>query len=233
MAAYDASMRYPRRAPTLVMPGALALTAWRRSEREQWSELVGRNEAWLAPFAALAPQAQPAPGRLGGQGAAGPDGRAALSWPATVRAHERRNRSGEALGWILRVPTPGQDRPERWSPSGQLGITSITRGASMSGTLGYWIDQKLAGRGLMTMAVAAAARYALGPGGLHRLEAVIHPENAASIKVVRRCGFRAEGMRARALHLVNGWQDHLVFALTSEDLHLARGPLSPGTHPAA
>lgn len=194
----------------------LALTAWRLGDRERWSELVRRNESWLSPFASVAPG--PALGwRSGPEDAA----RESISWTAIVRAQERRNRTGEALGWILRVPSEGltpdeQHRPERWRPAGQLTVTSITRGASMSGTLGYWIDRDLAGRGLMSAAVRTAAKYALGPGGLHRLEAVIHPENAASIGVVRRCGFRSEGVRSKALHLSGGWQDHLVFALTSE-----------------
>ncbi|RKW71523.1 GNAT family N-acetyltransferase [Galactobacter caseinivorans] len=218
-------MRYPRRPPTLVVPSALALTPWRLADREQWSELVRRNETWLRPFAAVAP---PGLGQLGR--AAADAARDSTSWPAIVRAQERRNRSGEALGWILRVPAAGalalpaeEQRPERWRPAGQLSITAIHRGASMSGTLGYWIDRELAGRGLMTKAVGAAARYALGPGGLHRLEAVIHPANQASIAVVRRCGFREEGLRAGALHTSTGWQDHLVFALTSEELGASMG----------
>lgn len=223
-------MRYPRRPPTLVVPTALALTAWRLADREQWSELVRRNETWLTPFAAVAPSGLGQVGRAAADAA-----RDSTSWPAIVRAQERRNRSGEALGWILRVPgdeaqalpaqaLPAQERrPERWRPAGQLSITAIHRGASMSGTLGYWIDRDLAGRGLMTKAVGAAAQYALGPGGLHRLEAVIHPANQASIAVVRRCGFREEGLRAGALHTSSGWQDHLVFALTSEELGASRG----------
>ena len=39
--------------------------------------------------------------------------------------------------------------------------------------------------------------------GLHRLEASIRPENAASRRVVEKLGFREEGVRVRQLH-ING-----------------------------
>ena len=39
--------------------------------------------------------------------------------------------------------------------------------------------------------------------GMHRLEASIRPENAASRRVVEKLGFRDEGVRVRQLH-ING-----------------------------
>jgi ribosomal-protein-alanine N-acetyltransferase len=59
--------------------------------------------------------------------------------------------------------------------------------------------------------------------------------------VVEKLGFREEGLRPRYLHIDGAWRDHLVFALTAEELpegllarwHRARrqqtGTPSPGS----
>ena len=46
----------------------------------------------------------------------------------------------------------------------------------------------------------------------------IRPENAASLAVVRKLGFRDEGLRPHYLHIDGAWRDHRSFALTAEDL---------------
>ena len=52
---------------------------------------------------------------------------------------------------------------------------------------------------------------------LHRIEIAIRPENAASLRVVEKLGFRPEGVRPRYLHIDGDWRDHLVFALNAEE----------------
>ncbi|WP_228984865.1 GNAT family N-acetyltransferase, partial [Streptomyces sp. DH12] len=44
------------------------------------------------------------------------------------------------------------------------------------------------------------------------------PENGPSRRVVEKLGFRAEGLRPRYLHIDGAWRDHLVFALTAEEV---------------
>ncbi|MBO0835120.1 MAG: GNAT family N-acetyltransferase, partial [Actinobacteria bacterium] len=53
--------------------------------------------------------------------------------------------------------------------------------------------------------------------GLHRVEATIRPENAASRRVVEKLGFREEGLRRRCLHIDGAWHDHICYAMTVED----------------
>jgi [ribosomal protein S5]-alanine N-acetyltransferase len=67
-------------------------------------------------------------------------------------------------------------------------------------------------------ALALAGDHALGVLGLHRLEVNIRPENTASLAVVRKLGFRREGLRPHYLHIAGAWRDHVSFALTIEDL---------------
>jgi ribosomal-protein-alanine N-acetyltransferase len=50
------------------------------------------------------------------------------------------------------------------------------------------------------------------------MEICIRPENAASLRVVEKLGFRYEGLRRRYIHIDGDWRDHYAFALTREDV---------------
>ena len=52
---------------------------------------------------------------------------------------------------------------------------------------------------------------------MHRLEASIRPDNAASRRVVEKLGFRDEGIRVRQLHIDGAWRDHICYAITAEE----------------
>jgi ribosomal-protein-alanine N-acetyltransferase len=54
--------------------------------------------------------------------------------------------------------------------------------------------------------------------GLHRMEINIRPENAPSLRVVEKLGFRPECLRPRYLHINGAWADHRSFALTAEEV---------------
>ena len=97
------------------------------------------------------------------------------------------------------------------------------------------MGRQYAGRGVAPLAVAVAADYALRAGGLHRIEINIRPENTASLAVVRKLGFRAEGLRQRYLHIDGAWRDHLSFALTAEEVGPGglRGRLEAAPRPPA
>lgn len=101
---------------------------------------------------------------------------------------------------------------------GQVTVGGIQRGVLRSGWIGYWVGSAWQRRGVATIAVALAVDFALSRGGLHRVEATIAPANTASQKVVSRLGFRQEGLLERYLDVDGRWQDHLLFALTSEEL---------------
>ena len=102
--------------------------------------------------------------------------------------------------------------------AGQVTVGGIARGSLLSAYIGYWIDQRAAGRGIMPTAVAMATDHCFGEVGLHRVEINIRPENAASLRVVQKLGFREEGLRERYLHIDGAWRDHLTFALCADDV---------------
>lgn len=100
---------------------------------------------------------------------------------------------------------------------GGITLSNVTRGMTQTATLGYWIGKRHAGQGYMTKAVRAIVPFAFGSLRLHRLEAACLAHNAASMRLLEKVGFRREGL-ARGLVCINGrWQDHIVFALLSDD----------------
>src|SRR5436309_9622154 len=94
---------------------------------------------------------------------------------------------------------------------GGLTLANIRRGVAQAGSLGYWIGEPFARRGLMTGAVRAVIPFAFATLRLHRLEAACIPSNTGSIRLLEKTGFLREGY-AREYLCINGvWQDHLLY----------------------
>ncbi len=66
-------------------------------------------------------------------------------------------------------------------------------GADGAVEIGYGIDEGYRRRGYATEAVAAAAAWALRQDGVTRVEAETDPDNAASQRVLEKCGFVPTG----------------------------------------
>jgi ribosomal-protein-alanine N-acetyltransferase len=101
---------------------------------------------------------------------------------------------------------------------GQLNVANILHGSVSSAIVGYWIIPSVAGKGIMPTAVALTTDYLFEVVGLHRVEIDIRPENAASLRVVAKLGFRYEGFKQRFIHINGAWRDHMIFALTHEEV---------------
>jgi [ribosomal protein S5]-alanine N-acetyltransferase len=108
---------------------------------------------------------------------------------------------------------------------GRVALSDVLRGAFESAHLGYMTDVDSCGRGIATRAVQHLLGMAFGELRLHRVQAAVIPRNPASTRVVERCGFHRIGLSPRYLCIDGHWQDHLLFAITAEDLSAA--PSSP------
>lgn len=100
---------------------------------------------------------------------------------------------------------------------GALNYNEIIRGPLQSAFLGYWIGAAFARRGYMTRALRLALDHAFGPLALHRVEANVRPENAASIALVQRLGFRREGFSPRYVKIAGAWCDHERYAMLADE----------------
>ena len=100
---------------------------------------------------------------------------------------------------------------------GEITLSSIQRGPLQSAFIGYWIDEAVAGQGLMPEAVVTMLQYAFESLRLHRVEINIIPRNAASRRVVEKLGLRFEGIAERYLEIDGAWEDHARYAITAEE----------------
>jgi ribosomal-protein-alanine N-acetyltransferase len=100
---------------------------------------------------------------------------------------------------------------------GQIGLGGIVRGAFQSAFLGYWIAETETRRGYARQAITLAISHAFGTMGLHRVEANIIPRNKPSKLLVKRIGFRYEGLARRYLRINHVWEDHEHWAISREE----------------
>ena len=185
--------------PVTLESGDLLLRPIRYRDKQEWTEVRSRNSEWLAPWEA----SNPAPGG------------ALPNYRQMVASLNSQARQATALPFVIAERIPGFREPRI---VGQLTVSSITWGSAMMATLGYWVDQDRAGRGIAPTAVAMATDHCFRQLGLHRMEINIRPENRPSLRVVEKLGFRDEGYRQRYLHINGNWADHRSFALTSEEV---------------
>jgi ribosomal-protein-alanine N-acetyltransferase len=113
-------------------------------------------------------------------------------------------------------------RREDGALCGVINLNEIVRGALQSAYLGYYAFVPYAGQGYMTEGIELVLRQAFVRLALHRLEACVQPANSASIALLARCGFRAEGYSPRLLLIGGRWRDHLRFAIDAEEWRARR-----------
>ena len=100
---------------------------------------------------------------------------------------------------------------------GRINLSNVSRGISQSANLGYALSEAYNGQGFMTTAVGQTVRLAFVELGLHRLAAATLLHNYGSMRVLEKNGFRREGLAQRYLKINDCWQDHYLFAITSEE----------------
>jgi len=98
---------------------------------------------------------------------------------------------------------------------GQCTFSGIARGPFQASFLGYGLDRRAVGKGLMGEALEAAIRYCFGELNLHRIMANYMPTNVRSGRLLRRLGFVPEGYARDYLFLDGCWQDHVLTSLTN------------------
>ncbi|KRE43994.1 GNAT family N-acetyltransferase [Knoellia sp. Soil729] len=189
----------PRRGWSLLLAGTtpdgtrILLRPMRVEDQHEYTSVRSLNRQWLGPWDATSPVPSTAP----------------RTFEDLVEVYQGDALAGRMVPLV--IETDGR-------LVGQINASNIVLGSFRSCTVGYWVAQSVAGRGIVPTALALVSDHLIGELGLHRIEINIRPENAASLAVVRKLGFRDEGVRARMLHIDGDWRDHRSFALTTEDL---------------
>ena len=190
--------------PVTLSHGPISLRPMRYRDQGEWERVRRANYAWLRPWEATLPSGSRA---------------VPSSYTALVRSLKQQAREGRMLPWLIFYePEPVRGQPAQAQLAGQLTVSGIVGGSASWGQVGYWVDERFAGRGIVPTAVAMAVDYCFDALALHRIEIAIRPENEKSLRVVNKLGFRPEGLRPRYLHIDGDWRDHLVFALNAEEV---------------
>ena len=102
--------------------------------------------------------------------------------------------------------------------AGVYNVSEIVRGAFQNAYLGYYAFVPHAGQGMMRAAMPLVFEHAFDQLGLHRLQANVQPDNAASRALLLATGWREEGFAPRYLRIDGDWRDHVMYAITAEEI---------------
>ena len=111
--------------------------------------------------------------------------------PAPLRLVARLEEGGPVAGWAAAQPTSAR-HVYRGVLEDSVYVAAAARGRAV-------------GRALLDALVAAAEE-----AGAWTLQASVFPENAASLALHQRCGFRVVGTRERLAQLDGAWRDILL-----------------------
>ena len=163
------------------------------TDHRAWKQSRNANRQWLQRWEATVPADDEGMPR---------------TFRGMVRDLHKQAREGRALPLVVTV---GGEF------AGQITVSSIVGGSARFGQVGYWIDQRFAGRGFMPVAVAMVIDYCFVILRMHRIEIAIRPENTASLRVVEKLKLTEVGFAPRYLHIDGDWRDHRLFAVTVEE----------------
>ncbi|ALG29566.1 GNAT family acetyltransferase [Glutamicibacter halophytocola] len=195
-------MFFSRRASQLVPElgsDRLLLRQLTMRDETEWINLRYANAQWLSPWDPTSPMGPPE----------------SMTYRQMIAGKDEAARDGTGYSWAIVLPQLHQSRPPL---IGQVSLSAVQYGAARTASIGYWIDRNHAGFGLMPEACALVVDHCFDDLQLHRLEINIRPENAPSLRVVEKLGFRDEGVRRAYLHIDGAWRDHRTFALNREEL---------------
>lgn len=179
--------------PPVLRNGTVEMRAPETSDYEAWADLRLRSREFLTPWEPVWP----------------PNDLTRAAFRSRIKRYWREIEDDAAYPFFIYSAGERQ-------LLGALTFSNVRRGVAQTASLGYWIGAPYVRHGLMTSAVGLAMGFAFNHLQLHRIEAACLPNNAASIALLKRCGFEQEGLVRRYLKIAGLWQDHLLFARLSD-----------------
>ena len=116
---------------------------------------------------------------------------------------------GDSLCWAITFP--GEDR--------MIGKCILFRfdQANHRAEIGYILNREYWRQGLMRQALEAVIDFAFDTLKLHRIEADVDTENAGSIAILEKLGFKREGLFRERWFVYDEWQDSIMLGLLEKD----------------
>ncbi|MEM1413551.1 MAG: GNAT family N-acetyltransferase [Myxococcota bacterium] len=111
--------------------------------------------------------------------------------------------SGRALTWMLET--------HEGAAVGRIALFHFA-GENRRAELGFMMRRASWGRGYMGEALDAVVGHAFGALALHRLEADVDPDNAASLALLEKRGFAREGLFRERWWVRGEWRDSIFLA---------------------
>lgn len=179
--------------PVTLAHGDVGVRPLRRSDASTWERIRRRDARWLAPWEATMPPGAGAP---------------PLTYRSMIGSLRRRARAGQAMPFAV-----------TWQGEmvGQITVNGISGASARWASIGYWVAQTHAGRGITPIAVALVIDHLFDVVDLHRVEISVRPENVASLRVVHKLGLEEVGLARGYLHIDGDWRDHRVFQVLADD----------------
>ncbi|WP_163831103.1 ribosomal protein S5-alanine N-acetyltransferase [Spartinivicinus ruber] len=94
-------------------------------------------------------------------------------------------------------------------------FSNIVLGAFQACHLGYSVDLRYQGTGLMLETLQHAIHYVFEHLDMHRIMANYLPHNVRSEALLKKLGFQQEGYAKSYLKINGQWQDHILTALVN------------------
>lgn len=183
----------PRAEPFRLNGDKVFLRPPERGDYEEWATLRARSRDFLTPWEPSWP----------------PDALSRASYRARLTRYAEDWRTDQGYNFFV-------FRADE-ALVGGIGLSNIRRGVAETASLGYWIGEPYARRGMMSASLPLVIDFAFDRLRLHRVEAACLPHNEGSSTVLLRTGFQQEGYARRYLQIDGKWQDHLLFAILRED----------------
>ena len=182
------------RAPPRLETDRLVLAIGEASDAPAMAAYLTRNRAFHAPTAP----------RMGD------DNYAEAHWAARFPTHRDEFDRAQSVRLLVR-----EKEAPRGAVLGVANFSNVVWGPFCACFLGYHLDARWEGRGVMFEALTAALGYVFDELGLHRVMANHLPENVRSARLLRRLGFVPEGYARDYLFIDGAWRDHVLTALTN------------------
>jgi len=131
------------------------------------------------------------------------DEKSALAWAAMT---DTSHRARDVLALVITEAASG-------AALGSVDLRRPSEADPELGEVGFLLGPEARGRGIATRSTRLLLTYAFDELGIARVQALAHPENPASAKVLERLGFRREGLLRDHRVGAAGREDRIFFSL--------------------